>query len=213
LELTCDRQPLPKFVDQQTHNVRQFVANCQQASVFPSLPLTRNPDVAYGSAIPDARRLTNSGHIRDSNLTTLSLYREVAMSHAPAFAAATLMLLLPGCALFHSNDDSTDSRTTARELFSKRTEKHDGPVLNAARLEASIVVRPANDERVRKHVWMELDESGLMAPDRRQSLNQHGFRVAVSSGTAPWDLQSSGTRSLCRDAVNGRSIATEHQPV
>jgi hypothetical protein len=131
----------------------------------------------------------NSGHIRDSNLTTLSLCKDIPMSHAPAFAAATLMLLLPGCALFHSKGDSTDKQGTARDLFGSNAEKHDGPILNAARLEASIVVRPANDECVRKRVWTELDESGLMAPDRRQNLNRHGFRVAVSSGTAPWDLQ------------------------
>lgn len=100
------------------------------------------------------------------------------------------MLLLPGCALFHSKGDTADDRGTARELFAKTDDEHNGPVLNTARLEASIVVRPANDERVRKHVWMELDESGLMAPERRQSLNQNGFRVAVSSGTAPWALQN-----------------------
>ncbi len=140
--------------------------------------------------IPDARRLLNSVHIHDSNLTTLSLCKDVPMSHAPAFAAATLMLLLQGCALFHAKGDSTDNRGIARELFAKSDEKHDGPVLNTARLEASIVVRPANDERVRKEVWMDLDECGLMAPDRRQSLNQHGFRVAVSGGTASWSLQS-----------------------
>ena len=99
------------------------------------------------------------------------------------------MLLLPGCALFHSKGDATDNRGTARELFSRSDEKHEGPVLNTARLEASIVVRPANDVGIRKDVWTELDESGLMAPDRRQRLNQHGFRVAVSSGNAPWDLQ------------------------
>ncbi len=99
------------------------------------------------------------------------------------------MLLLPGCALFHSKGDAPDNCGTARELFSRSDEKHEGPVLNTARLEASIVVRPANDAGIRKDVWTELDESGLMAPDRRQRLNQHGFRVAVSSGNAPWDLQ------------------------
>jgi hypothetical protein len=147
----------------------------------------------------------NSGYIRDSNLTTLSLFKDVAMSHAPAFAAATLMLLLPGCALFHSKGDTTDDRKTARELFSRTTENDDGPVLNTARLEASIVVRPANDEIVRNGVWTELDECGLMAPDRRQSLNQHGFRVAVSSGTAPWALQS-----LAREAF-AATQSTESQ--
>ena len=124
------------------------------------------------------------------NVTGLSPYKDVAMSHAPAFAAATLMLLLSGCALFPANKESIKSLASPLELFGTGSEAHDGPTLNTARLEASIVVRPANDERIRTHVWMELDESGLMPHERRQRLNQHGFRVAVSSGKAPWALQS-----------------------
>jgi hypothetical protein len=112
------------------------------------------------------------------------------MSHAQAFAATTFMLLLSGCALFHAEGQSEKDIISPRVPFGKSSESHDGPTLNAARLEASIVVRPAADESIRTHVWMQLDESGLMAPDRRQRLNQHGFRVAVSSGAAPWELQS-----------------------
>ncbi|RLT11722.1 MAG: hypothetical protein DWI22_00715 [Planctomycetota bacterium] len=112
------------------------------------------------------------------------------MSQAPALAAATLMLLLPGCALFQWPGEATKSVTSPREWFGHKTKVEDAPTLNTARLEASIVTKPANDETIRQHVWLELDESGLMAADRRQRLNQSGFRVAVASGTAPWALQS-----------------------
>ena len=107
------------------------------------------------------------------------------------------MLLLPGCALFPFPGEASRSISSPREWFGSKAKVEDGPILNTARLEASIVTRPANDERIRKHVWLELDESGLMAPDRRQRLNQSGFRVAVSSGhSPPWALQS-----LAREAL------------
>ena len=106
------------------------------------------------------------------------------------------MLLLPGCALFQANGEVSKNVAVPRDWFGISAETDDGPTLNSARLEASIVTRPAHDERIRQHVWLELDESGLMAPDRRQRLNQSGFRVAVASGTTPWALES-----LAREAL------------
>ena len=118
------------------------------------------------------------------------------MSQAPALAAATFILLLPGCALFQLPGEASKSDSSPREWFGNKAKVDVGPTLNTARLEASIVTKPANDERIRQHVWLELDESGLMAPERRQRLNQSGFRVAVASGTAPWALQSLARESL-----------------
>lgn len=106
------------------------------------------------------------------------------------------MLLLPGCALFQLPGEASKSDSSPREWFGNKAKVDVGPTLNTARLEASIVTKPANDERIRQHVWLELDESGLMAPERRQRLNQSGFRVAVASGTAPWALQSLARESL-----------------
>ena len=118
------------------------------------------------------------------------------------------MLLLPGCALFQLPGAASKSISSPREWFGSKAKVEDGPILNTARLEASIVTRPANDERIRKHVWLELDESGLMAPDRRQRLNQSGFRVAVASGTTPWALQS-----LAREALTAlRSTEGQASP-
>lgn len=68
--------------------------------------------------------------------------------------------------------------------------------LKMVRLEASIATRPANDVLVRRLVWEELDESGLMAPSIRQRLNNDGFRVGVAGSTTPWAVQS-----LARDAM------------
>lgn len=130
------------------------------------------------------------------------------MSNAPAFAVATILLLLSGCALFQADGDEGTKLASAGEWFGKSSGAADGLTLKTARLEASIVTRPAHDERIREHVWLELDESGLMAPDLRQKLNQNGFRVAVASGTAPWALQS-----LARDAQNALRSTDGHAPV
>ena len=119
------------------------------------------------------------------------------------------MLLLPGCALFQWPGETSKSISSPREWFGNKEKAEVGPTLNTARLEASIVTRPAHDERIRQHVWLELDESGLMAPDRRQRLNESGFRVAVASGTAPWALQS-----LAREALAAlRSTEGQASPV
>jgi hypothetical protein len=123
-------------------------------------------------------------------------HKEVEMSQASVLAAAALMLLLPGCALFHAKENVAARPESMQELFGKNSATDTGLTLSTARLEASIVSRPAHDELIRKHVWLNLDESGLMAPDRRQRLNQSGFRVAVASGAAPWALES-----LAREAL------------
>ena len=118
------------------------------------------------------------------------------------------MLLLPGCALFQVTGDASKTITSPREWFGTNADADDGPTLSTARLEASIVTRPANDERIRQHVWLELDESGLMAPDRRQRLNQSGFRVAVCKWNDSVGSSKSGTRSPggCYDQPKDRRL-------
>ena len=181
---------MPEYVSCTRHTVFKILGICQFKHVSASLPLTQKRRLPYGSTIPGPRRLLKIGEFRDCKFIVRSLYKDVAMSKAPALAAATLMLLLPGCALFLANGEVSKNIASPREWFGEKSEANDGPTLSTARLEASIVTRPANDVRIRQHVWLELDESGLMAPDRRQRLNQSGFRVAVASGTAPWALQS-----------------------
>ena len=120
------------------------------------------------------------------------------MLSARVCAVATILLLLPGCALFTA-ENSDQAGLSAGLPWSKRkssSDADDAPTLSMVRLEASIVRRPVNDARVRRHVWEELDESGLMSPDVRQRLNENGFRVGVAGSTAPWALQS-----LAQEAV------------
>ena len=96
--------------------------------------------------------------------------------------AATLMLFVSGCALFHSGADTGGLGLTWAELRgAQATEgQADAPKLNVAQLEANIVHRPVNDARVRTLVWEELDESGVMSPEQRQQLNSSGFRVGIA---------------------------------
>ena len=131
------------------------------------------------------------------------------MSFRQAWIVATLLLLLPGCALFVA--DGTKSADGSPTFpWSRKTAQEDidtAPTLKMARLEASIVSRPVNDARVRQYVWEELDESGLMSPDIRQHLNDRGFRVGVAGRSTPWALQS-----LARESVMARRSDNE-QPL
>lgn len=113
-----------------------------------------------------------------------------------SFAAATTLFLC-GCALGRTDavgdsDMPAWQRTTAAEA-------DDTSIRRAAGLEVGIVRQPANDVRIRKLVWEQLDESGLMSPEARQQLNRSGFRVGVAGSTGSWAL-----RSLARD---GRTAA------
>lgn len=115
------------------------------------------------------------------------------MTSARLCATALLLLSAPGCALFFG-DSKGQSKLTAAFPWSRNesapADEDSTPVLSVARLEASIVSRPASDSRIRRLVWEELDESGLMAPDLRQRLNSNGFRVGVAGSATPWALQS-----------------------
>jgi hypothetical protein len=123
------------------------------------------------------------------------------MSFRQAWIVATLLLLLPGCALFVSGGTKSADVSPAFP-WSRKSVSEDidtAPTLKMARLEASIISRPVHDARVRQHVWEELDESGLMSPDIRQHLNDRGFRVGVAGSSTPWALQS-----LARESVMAR---------
>ena len=82
------------------------------------------------------------------------------------------------------------------------------PTLSMVRLDATIATRPAGDPKIRKLVWEELDESGLMTPEQRRALNDSGFRIGVAGSSTPWALQS-----LARDALvadRGEDRGTGH---
>ena len=141
----------------------------------------------------------------------------------PRICVVATLLLLPGCALFGSDESKNASLSAAipwGQLFTgdrsdvnslpaplpwsrRKADAQDdtSTILLMARLEANIATRPANDPCIRSLVWEELDESGLMSPENRQRLNLSGFRVGVAGSATPWALQS-----LAREAtVAGRS--------
>ena len=125
------------------------------------------------------------------------------MLHARVCVVATLLLLLSGCALFgrEGSEPASLAQSLPWSKLKANATDDSSSVLPMARLEASIVTRPANDPRIRTLVWEELDESGLMSPDNRQRLNQSGFRVGVAGSATPWALQSLAKEA----AVPGRS--------
>lgn len=117
---------------------------------------------------------------------------------------ATFLLLLPGCALFVADAETDGVKKSAlsggfpwakRRSVAIEELDENVPILKMVRLEASIVTRPANDPKIRRYVWEELDESGLMSPEVRTRLNDNGFRVGVAGSATPWAIQS-----LARDA-------------
>jgi len=121
--------------------------------------------------------------------------------------AVSLLLALAGCQFLTAPAVGWFSRgeTDTTESSGLEPEQNDSTgttasglsiTLKMARLEASIVTRPANDVVSRRLVWEELDESGLMAPAARQRLNEDGFRLGVAGSTTPWAVQS-----LARDAM------------
>jgi hypothetical protein len=100
-------------------------------------------------------------------------------------AAATLFVC--GCAILSPDGDKKEFSFP----WSDTADAADTTVYRmAAGLEAGIIRRPGSDVRVRKLVWEQLDESGLMAPEARKRLNRNGFRVGVAGSSSPWALQS-----------------------
>ncbi|MCA9056931.1 MAG: hypothetical protein KDA85_00470 [Planctomycetaceae bacterium] len=104
-------------------------------------------------------------------------------------ASAFLLLLLNGCALFTTVTDGGFKLPSPWASQSSEIAA-DAPVLSMAKLETIVVSQPANEVRIRRLAWQELDESGVMAPEKRRQLNDAGLRVGVAGGSIPWALQS-----------------------
>lgn len=129
------------------------------------------------------------------------------MAFSPRTAVLILPLALAGCQFLTApatglfsrgeNEAAVAPAMSEQKSVDGSAENSDLSItLKMVRLEASIATRPANDVLVRRLVWEELDESGLMAPSIRQRLNNDGFRLGVAGSTTPWAVQS-----LARDAM------------
>ena len=121
-------------------------------------------------------------------------------------AIAGLLLAVPGCGLFRSAQESgvldgAGVRGGAGNGKGSSDGEVKGAQIRTARLEALIVSRPAEDARLRRLVWEELDESGLMSPEQRQKLNLAGVRIGVAGSGSPWALQS-----LAREAAAAEQL-------
>lgn len=113
-------------------------------------------------------------------------------------AIAALLMSASGCNLFRSvgtEDSMLNSLFPGGESTDARGDVN-VPTLSTVRLDATIASRPVGDPKIRKLVWEELDESGLMTPEQRRALNDSGFRIGVAGSSTPWALQS-----LARDAL------------
>lgn len=123
---------------------------------------------------------------------------------------ATVLLWASGCALMVNDQKSADTGGLGTWLTGSRSGDEDGPSLKTVRLEATIVTRPTGDARIRRYIWEELDESGLMSPDVRRNLNASGFRVGVAGSTKPWALQSLATEATAvrRSGGDGQRLTS-----
>ena len=124
-------------------------------------------------------------------------------------ALAGLFLTATGCDLFRSLGDGKSPLTTMLPPLDKPLDRSSTPsaTLRMARLEACIASRPINDHKTRKLVWEELDESGLMAPEQRQRLNESGFRLGVAGSSTPWAVQSLAQDASRPTATDGTSAS------
>jgi hypothetical protein len=131
-------------------------------------------------------------------------------------AIAGLLLAVPGCNLFRTVEEggglTGGSLLWGGGNLEKGADRNgSGLQLRTARLEALIVSRPAEDVRLRRLVWEELDESGLMSPEQRQRLNRAGMRIGVAGGGIPWALESlvresTAAEQLEADGTSRRSV-------
>lgn len=118
---------------------------------------------------------------------------------AHCLITATALLFVPGCEIFRRDAAGSTLNVLPWRKPKSEAETIPAPILKMARLEATTAIRPANDAKIRRLVWEELDESGIMAPDVRTLLNKNGFRVGVASSASPWALQS-----LAQDAMSAQ---------
>lgn len=127
-------------------------------------------------------------------------------------AIAGLLLAVPGCGLFRN---AQESGVWGGAGFSGRSGKSTVPEggeggavqVRTAKLEALIVSRPPEDARLRRLVWEELDESGLMSPEQRQKLNSGGLRIGVAGSGSPWALQSLAREAAVAEQLNRDGVS------
>lgn len=104
----------------------------------------------------------------------------------PLSVAATLSAWGTGCALFDTGGWTASGLGISRQTLLKSISE---AAPEALRLEYVILERPVGDPLLGDELWLEMVEIGLFDPAVRQSLNEHGVRVGVTSSSPPAALQ------------------------
>jgi len=102
-----------------------------------------------------------------------------------------VVLGLSGCALLNE----PDSNWTLPWLRRQETHEQNGlrairPTREMVQIEVFITEHPAGDPLLGDILWDNVDESGALAPEVRQSLNDNGFRVGIVGSAPPQALDT-----------------------
>ena len=97
---------------------------------------------------------------------------------ARGFAAWVGLCALSGCALF--NEEQAISRAANKNMLPALSAPAD-----AVDIEVLFVERPINDPLLGRGLWNEMDQLAGIAAERRISILENGFRVALAGTEAP----------------------------
>jgi len=102
-----------------------------------------------------------------------------------------IVLWLPGCALI----SESPSNWALPWLSQSKPSEQNGlrpirPTREMVQVEVFITEHPAGDPLLGDILWDNVDESGALAPDVRESLNSNGFRVGIVGSAPPQALET-----------------------
>ncbi len=112
-------------------------------------------------------------------------------SHLP-FCALALCVLLAGCSLWNTNDESGPTETWS-DVFGT-----DGPEvveanrfnLNTVVLEVAHIEQPLTDISMIDLLWQEVDQIGALDSQTRAQLKENGIRVGITGPNIPRTLEN-----------------------
>jgi hypothetical protein len=125
-------------------------------------------------------------------------------------AAATLLSLVMGCALFDDDMETASGRinSAARDNQDPLSLPRIRPSRETLQVEIYLVERPLGDPLLRDILWDNIDESGALDPRVRQLVNQNGFRVGVAGSDPPQTLQNLlGLTTNAASVADGKGVS------